>query len=244
MIGIGMTLTGACPGTVLVQLTTGIRSGMYVMAGGFLGGLVYNGLFSRLRKDEASNPPDTNLTVHDRLGIQSHYAILAYELVCLVVIGLVTVLGQKDASNQLQPLFGGALIGAAQAASLILTGAPVGVSTGYEVLGSYFWQALGSVSGRKFAKPPASMKSVYFATGIALGSWVYGSFMPPTIFETGPTISPTRSIVGGLIMVLGARLAGGCTSGHGISGMSMLSVSSFITVAFMFIGGISSALLL
>jgi uncharacterized membrane protein YedE/YeeE len=40
-------------------------------------------------------------------------------------------------------------------------------------------------------------------------------------------------------MVFGARLAGGGTSGHGITGMSQLSISSFITVAAMFGGGMA-----
>lgn len=45
-------------------------------------------------------------------------------------------------------------------------------------------------------------------------------------------------------MVFGARLAGGCTSGHGISGMSTLSISSIVTVASIFSGGIALALMM
>ena len=42
--------------------------------------------------------------------------------------------------------------------------------------------------------------------------------------------------VGGILLVFGARLAGGCTSGHGLSGMASLSIASFVTVASMFAG--------
>ena len=45
-------------------------------------------------------------------------------------------------------------------------------------------------------------------------------------------------------MVYGARLAGGCTSGHGISGTLQLAVSSWIAVICFFVGGIVTALLL
>jgi uncharacterized protein len=45
------------------------------------------------------------------------------------------------------------------------------------------------------------------------------------------------SVLGGALMAFGARLAGGCTSGHGISGTLQLSVSSWITVIFIFLGG-------
>jgi hypothetical protein len=43
---------------------------------------------------------------------------------------------------------------------------------------------------------------------------------------------------GGFIMLLGARIADGCTSGNGISGIALLSVGSMIVITSMFIGGI------
>ncbi len=42
----------------------------------------------------------------------------------------------------------------------------------------------------------------------------------------------------GLLVGFGARYAGGCTSGHGIVGLSMLSTESFIAIAGFFIGGV------
>lgn len=44
---------------------------------------------------------------------------------------------------------------------------------------------------------------------------------------------------GGVLMAFGARLAGGCTSGHGISGALQLNVGSWIAVICFFIGGIA-----
>ena len=43
---------------------------------------------------------------------------------------------------------------------------------------------------------------------------------------------------GGVLMAFGARMAGGCTSGHGISGTLQLNVASWIAVIFFFIGGV------
>jgi len=57
-------------------------------------------------------------------------------------------------------------------------------------------------------------------------------------------ISNARAVFGGAVMVVGARIAGGCTSGHGISGMSQLSVSSIISVVSMFGAGILGSALL
>jgi len=52
------------------------------------------------------------------------------------------------------------------------------------------------------------------------------------------------AFAGGLLMAFGARLAGGCTSGHGISGTMQLAVGSWIAVICFFVGGIATAMLM
>ncbi len=52
------------------------------------------------------------------------------------------------------------------------------------------------------------------------------------------------ALLGGILIGFGARLAGGCTSGHGISGSSQLAVSSWVAFSFFFVGGIATALFL
>jgi uncharacterized membrane protein YedE/YeeE len=52
------------------------------------------------------------------------------------------------------------------------------------------------------------------------------------------------AFAGGFLMLGGARIADGCTSGHGISGMAQLAVGSTIAVAAMFAGGILTAMLM
>jgi len=62
--------------------------------------------------------------------------------------------------------------------------------------------------------------------------------------EAGSHI-PTRwgvSLLGGIIMGFGARWAGGCTSGHGISGTLQLAVSSWLAAICFFVGGILTAM--
>jgi uncharacterized protein len=51
-------------------------------------------------------------------------------------------------------------------------------------------------------------------------------------------------LAGGAIMAFGARMAGGCTSGHGISGTLQLAVGSWISVICFFIGGIAVAMMM
>ncbi len=61
-------------------------------------------------------------------------------------------------------------------------------------------------------------------------------------FGHTPVLRWMVALLGGLILGLGARWAGGCTSGHGISGTLQLAVSSWLAVLSFFIGGIATAL--
>jgi uncharacterized membrane protein YedE/YeeE len=55
--------------------------------------------------------------------------------------------------------------------------------------------------------------------------------------------SALSSFFGGFLILMGARLAGGCASGHGLSGIARLSSASLLTSAFMFVGAIGSGLI-
>ena len=50
-----------------------------------------------------------------------------------------------------------------------------------------------------------------------------------------------QAFIGGMLLLFGARLAGGCTSGHMISGISQLTVGSFVFGASIFASGILTA---
>ena len=52
------------------------------------------------------------------------------------------------------------------------------------------------------------------------------------------------AIAGGVLMGFGSRWAGGCTSGHGISGTLQLAVSSWLATVCFFVGGIMTAALI
>lgn len=68
--------------------------------------------------------------------------------------------------------------------------------------------------------------------------------VPPIWKERfGPSV-PVRAagaFLGGMVAMVGARLADGCPSGHGLSGMMQLSVSSFVALIMFFGAGILAA---
>lgn len=68
-----------------------------------------------------------------------------------------------------------------------------------------------------------------------------GAYLPPEIFaaeQLGDPFILAVLILGGFMVGFGARYAGGCTSGHAISGLSNLQLPSLIAVIGFFIGGL------
>ena len=65
-----------------------------------------------------------------------------------------------------------------------------------------------------------------------------GAYFSAQLSQTFPTsaagVPAPAAFAGGFLMLFGARLAGGCTSGHGISGMPLLNVLSVVAVVAMF----------
>lgn len=232
--GIGMTLTGACPGTVLVQMALGIKSAWNVAAGGVLAGIVFARIGQRLKRSQATTSGAGKHTLQEQTGLSTSTIVLLYETLCLVMITAATYLAPTR-QYWLNPVIGGLLIGIAQATSVLFTRKTLGVSSAYQDIGKYFWSLVEGKSG-------PGLSNIMFAGGVIAGSKIISQYVP-TIAEAGSTITAPAAALGGFAMIFGARLAGGCTSGHGISGMSTMSLSSFVTVASMFGGGIAAAFL-
>ena len=122
----------------------------------------------------------------------------------------------------LNGLLGGALIGLAATVYLIATGRVAGVS-------GILAGALGerAVRGERIA----------FLAGIVAAGLLAAAVSSPATSNPYPT--PVL-IVAGLLVGLGTRIGGGCTSGHGVCGVSRLSLSSLVaTATFMATGAVT-----
>lgn len=71
--------------------------------------------------------------------------------------------------------------------------------------------------------------------------WQWVPSIWASAFGNDPALRAIAALVGGICLGFGARWAGGCTSGHGISGTLQLALSSWISAIFFFIGGILMA---
>lgn len=80
-----------------------------------------------------------------------------------------------------------------------------------------------------------------YLLGAVLGAFLSSSLSHSFRVPNGVPLSPVNAALGGLLLILGARLANGCTSGHGISGFSLLSTRSIAATCGMFMSGIMLA---
>jgi uncharacterized membrane protein YedE/YeeE len=83
-----------------------------------------------------------------------------------------------------------------------------------------------------------------FLSAIISGDFQVGVWVPSlwaSAFGDSAVLRVLVALAGGIILGFGARFAGGCTSGHGISGTLQLAVSSWVSAICFFIGGIITA---
>jgi uncharacterized membrane protein YedE/YeeE len=129
-------------------------------------------------------------------------------------------------SSILRALAGGALIGLAASVALIGNGRIAGISG---TLG----RAFDTSDGRAFRIP-------FLLALIVVGALAYA--VAPSAFGA-PLRSTSMLALAGLLVGIGTALGNGCTSGHGVCGLSRLSPRSLVAViTFMVTGGITVAL--
>lgn len=249
LIGMGMALVGACPGTVFVQAGAGLPSGIFVLGGGILGGLLFVTSQPSIAKfrDGRTKPAQvgtkTELTIPKSFGVSPWVVLAAWEVLCFGMLKMISGFESAGAGNRqglVSPVIGGLLIGTAQAAALTLTRHTVGTSGAFEDVGRWLRNLLSGGA----SKGPITA-SVLFDAGIVSASALLARFLLPAaaLQASSHLVSPLVAVIGGVAMAFGSRLAGGCTSGHGISGLATFSWASLVSVMSMFAAGILTAAL-
>jgi uncharacterized protein len=164
-------------------------------------------------------------------------------------------------SKAWSPYVAGVVIGLLQIPAFVLIETALGASSSYVTVGGLIasWIDPSILKIDYVAKHVAltgkNWWQVALVAGIALGAFVSMKLSGARRQSISPiwtralgSGSPARryaiAFVAGFIMLFGARLADGCTSGHGLSGTAQLAVGSMVAVAAMFAGGIATALTL
>ncbi|WP_332855308.1 YeeE/YedE family protein [Duganella sp. S19_KUP01_CR8] len=125
-------------------------------------------------------------------------------------------------------LLGGVLIGAAAALLILLNGRIAGISG---IIGGLLRPVQGDILWR-----------ITFIAGLILAPLVYG------VFYAWPRVQVDADygvlIIAGLLVGVGTRYGSGCTSGHGVCGISRLSPRSIAATAIFMVAGFVSVYLI
>jgi len=262
LLGVGMLVAGSCPGTVFAQMGSGIQSSIPTFGGGLAGALVFGLLEPLLASFRAYGKWGQSRTLDELLGVKFSTASIFVTVMCIAVIVLLELFAYPPSpviaystpgSNPLHdnvftavswhPVIGGLVLGSLQGFLMQFGDRTLGTSSSYVTIdGALFVPLLTNVfhiKNKYLEDARNDYKSWYQVLFVA--SMVGGAAISAGASNTiglfhGP--GAVQAFFGAFLLVFGARLANGCTSGHGISGFALLSLNSILAVVGMFGGAI------
>lgn len=121
-------------------------------------------------------------------------------------------------------LSGGIILGVASALFILINGRVLGIS--------------GILGGLLPPKAGDTLWRIAFLAGMFAAPWVFNLLAPADLITTPQIDADTiMLIIAGLLVGIGTRYGSGCTSGHGVCGLSRMSPRSLVaTVSFMATG--------
>ena len=179
-------------------------------------------------------------------------------LLCVSDCVLAAEASADPVAKHWSPYVSGALIGILAAATVLFSGKLLGISTAYARISGMLGLILAPGLTKRLeyfknTKPIIEWEVMLFV-GVLIGSFlaawsggtIQANLLPYTWVQRfgadSSTLRIITAIIGGVFIAFGARTAGGCTSGHGISGTMQMSVGSWIALIFFFIGGMAVAI--
>ncbi|HUX59912.1 MAG TPA: YeeE/YedE thiosulfate transporter family protein [Ignavibacteriaceae bacterium] len=245
IFGSGMAILGYCPGTLAVSLGEGSLDALLGIVGGLIGGFIYTLLV-----------PSFNFIIGPNLGNVSLSSLIGTNKLILFLLVFVFgglfitaafMLHKKEKTNDMKWLFAGIALAVLNAIAFltVVTNRPIGASTAYP----YISDALTGITNNNYfqkIKTPGSWEFIFLTGAFIAGllmSLIKKEFKFKLIHDNWKKYKGVSnlkrilwSLAGGFILIFGARLADGCTSGHILSGGMQIAFSSLVFAIFVFAG--------
>lgn len=243
IFGTGMAILGYCPGTVMVSAGEGSLDALVGILGGLAGGLVYTLVLPSI--GAVLGPNIGSYSLYTALGASPFIFYPVMILSGLVFIVLAFVVHRLDKSQDKSWIIAG--IGIAILNTFIFQYAdrPIGASTFFPYVADNIFGVINNDYFKQISKP-GSWEVLFLAGGFLSGtviSLLRKEFRIRMIHDNWEKYKGNNfgkraiwAFFGGFILIFGARMAGGCTSGHVISGGMQLAVSSLVFAIFVFAG--------
>jgi uncharacterized membrane protein YedE/YeeE len=245
IFGSGMAILGYCPGTLAISLGEGSTDALWGIIGGLLGGLVYTILLPSI-----NGILGPNLGKISVISISGGANALFFILVFIIGAAFMAAsfwLDSKEKIKDKKWLYSG--IGLAILNPIVFltatTNRPIGASTTFPYLADLFAGLTQNSYYLKIQKP-GNWELIFlfgaFLAGLII-SLIKKEFKITLIHDSWKKYKGESnaqrilwSFIGGFILIFGARMAGGCTSGHILSGGMQLAISSLVFAVFVFAG--------
>lgn len=245
IFGSGMALLGYCPGTLAISLGEGSLDALVGIIGGLFGGLFFTLLLPNL--EWILGPNLGKLSLFSALGTSPIIYFISVIVLSVAFIYGAFFINKIENGTDKKWMIAGSLLAILNAIVFLsaITNRPIGASTTYPYFADFLTGTINNGYFEKIATP--GNWELIFLTGSMLAAFVISMVKKEFKFqliysgwEEQKGSSKTNRIVwafiGGFILIFGARMAGGCTSGHVISGGMQMALSSFVFATFMFIG--------
>jgi len=268
ILGSGMTISGACPGMILVQVGSGVTHALWTFIGCNCGALFY-GLLQPYIPDDGrtladKGKPSKSLTLDQVLKKSFLSTALPVSAVLWIIVLLCELfapwrseLKHLDLSNSTNmssifrwiawnPILSGIVVGLLQFPGIVLLEKSLGTSGSYMTFVSQFIPESLLLHCDLLQAKKTGLGNWWQC--VYVGSAILGAYFSSSLsnsYGSGNVhgIHPLAGLVGGFFLIFGSQYAGGCTSGHGLSGMAFLSLFSMAAVVGMFASGIGYAFL-
>ena len=243
IFGAGMAILGYCPGTVMVSAGEGSLDAMVGILGGLAGGLVYTLLL-----------PSISGVLGPNLGSGSLYTLLGdspmifYPVAVLCGIAFIAIaflVHKLDKSQDKSWVIAGTGIAILATFVFHFADRPIGASTFFPYVADNIFGVVNNDYFKQISKS-GNWEVLFLAGGLLSGlviSLLRKDFKIRMIHDNWEKYKGNSfgkraiwAFVGGFILIFGARMAGGCTSGHVISGGMQLAASSLAFAVFVFAG--------
>ena len=243
VFGSGMAILGYCPGTAPVSAGEGSVDAMIGILGGLFGGLVYTLLLPYFHG--ILGPDLGNIYLKTMFPENMTWFYILVFIIAAVFIVFSFWINKKEKTKDLKWAITGIALAILNAIVFlkVVSDRPIGASTSYPyAIDSLF----GMTNNDYFLKVhvPGHWELIFllgaFVSGL-LFSLIRKDFKFVLIHDNWKTYKGSSAIkrviwsfVGGFLIITGARMAGGCTSGHILSGGMQLVLSSFVFAIFVF----------
>jgi len=245
VFGTGMAILGYCPGTMAVSLGEGSIDALAGIAGGLAGGLVYTLSFPVIKS--LANPDLGSISLFSLLGNSRPLYLIATLIIGSLFIVLAFRLKGRVNNSGKRWLYAGIALAALNVFVNLSFVANhfIGASTAYPMVADFVTGFTGNPYFEKIKEP--GTWELEFLGGAFLSGLILSisskEFRITTLHSNwirfkgkSPLNRILWSFAGGFLLLFGARMAGGCTSGHILSGGMQLSVSSLVFTVFVFTG--------